>query len=870
MQDELNQFKRLDGWELVERPVDRNIISVKWLWKNKTYAKNTVVQNKSRLVANGYRQKEGIDFEESFAPVARLKVVRMFVAYAAHKNYTIYQIDVKIAFLNGPLKEEVFVSHPDEFVDPDFPNHVYCLKKALYDLRQALRACYDKLYTFLIEHQFIKAGGKDRPPMLAPGNYVQWKSKIKRYIDTKPNHELIHHCLKNPPYKYTWADKVVTISEGSSETTTERYMENYKNVSQDIRDQLNAKAEAVQIILIGIDNDIYSIVDACPNACEMWKAIERLKQGESINVQDLETNLYWEFRKFTSQDGESRESYYSRFYKMMNELVRNQCKEIDKLMALISLSFKKIYKPTNNNLRTSSNTSRENQDNSPRINRGTGYENPRIGNVAGARETVGTTVVQKSGIQCYNCKEFTHVERECQKPKRRDDTDDESEDQELESHYMYMAQIKEVSPDVADNSRPIFDAEPLQKVSNNDHYNVFAIESEHPEQSKSVHDTYPIKQDEHNVIIDSLDISYGSEHIDEDDDDDDDLANERDLLSSLIKKLKCEIVDIKNRNKFLETSNNVLVDKLKDHNLRAIKRKIVLLNNSQGKKQEVEDHRRNVKFSTNKTSVTVCNDSLKANTSNVNFVCATCGKCVLEVKHDMCVLHSLNGVNSRTTMPIAVPISTREPKRTVNQSVAKTHRRTVASESTNQKPRHTTRKLYEHLVEIVLFIVDSRCSKHMTGNLKLLINFVEKFLGMVKFRNDQIAPILGYEDQVQGAVTIKKVYYVEGLNHNLFSVSQFCDADLEVAFRKSTCYIRDLKGNDLLIGTVKFGNDQIAPILGYRDLVQGVVTIKRVYYVEGLNHNLFSVGQFCYADLEVAFRKSTCYIRDLKGNDLLI
>nr|GFB47538.1 retrovirus-related Pol polyprotein from transposon TNT 1-94 [Tanacetum cinerariifolium] len=103
------------------------------------------------------------------------------------------------------------------------------------------------------------------------------------------------------------------------------------------------------------------------------------------------------------------------------------------------------------------------------------------------------------------------------------------------------------------------------------------------------------------------------------------------------------------------------------------------------------------------------------------------------------------------------------------------------------------------LVEIVLFIVDSGCSKHMTGNLKLLINFVEKFLGTVKFGNDQIAPILGYGDLVQGDVTIKRVFYVEGLNHNLFSVGQFCDADLEVAFRKSMCFIRDLKGNDLLI-----------------------------------------------------------------------
>nr|GEW95824.1 hypothetical protein [Tanacetum cinerariifolium] len=189
-------------------------------------------------------------------------------------------------------------------------------------------------------------------------------------------------------------------------------------------------------------------------------------------------------------------------------------KEIDKLVALISISFKKIYKPTNNNLRTSSNTSQANQDNSPRINRSTGYENLRIGNVVGARETVGTTVMHKSGIQCHYCKGFGHVARECQKPKRqadwRDDTDDELEDQELEAHYMYMTQIQEVSPDATD-SGPIFDSKPVQKVSNDDHYNVFAIESEHPKQSKSIHDTHPIEQDEHNVIIDSLDMSYDRE-----------------------------------------------------------------------------------------------------------------------------------------------------------------------------------------------------------------------------------------------------------------------------------------------------------------------------------------------------------------------
>ncbi|GJU41175.1 hypothetical protein Tco_1194132 [Tanacetum coccineum] len=99
-----------------------------------------------------------------------------------------------------------------------------------------------------LHNAIMEAGSKDRPPMLAPGNYVQWKSRIKRYIDTKPNSELIHYCLQNPPYTYQWAEKTVPVAEGSSETTTERYMENYKNVSQDIRDQLNAEAEAVLVV----------------------------------------------------------------------------------------------------------------------------------------------------------------------------------------------------------------------------------------------------------------------------------------------------------------------------------------------------------------------------------------------------------------------------------------------------------------------------------------------------------------------------------------------------------------------------------------------------------------------------------------------
>ncbi|GJY88904.1 retrovirus-related pol polyprotein from transposon TNT 1-94 [Tanacetum coccineum] len=149
MEDELHQFERLNIWELVPRLADRNIIGVKWLWKNKTNAENIMIKNKSLLVAKGYHQEEGMDFEESFAPMDRLEAVRMFIAYATHKNFTIFQMDVKTAFLNRPLKE-------DGFVDPDFPDHVYKLKKALYCLKQAPRAWYDKLSSFLIENHFTR------------------------------------------------------------------------------------------------------------------------------------------------------------------------------------------------------------------------------------------------------------------------------------------------------------------------------------------------------------------------------------------------------------------------------------------------------------------------------------------------------------------------------------------------------------------------------------------------------------------------------------------------------------------------------------------------------------------------------------------
>ncbi|GJZ11155.1 retrovirus-related pol polyprotein from transposon TNT 1-94 [Tanacetum coccineum] len=156
MQEELNEFERLEVWELVPRPDKVMVITLKWIYKVKLDELGGILKNKAGLVARGYRQEEGIDFEESFTPVTKLEAIRIFLAFTAHMNMVAYQMDVKTAFLNGNLREEVYVSQPDRFVDPNNPNHVYKLKKALYGLKQVPRAWYDMLSSFLISQDFSK------------------------------------------------------------------------------------------------------------------------------------------------------------------------------------------------------------------------------------------------------------------------------------------------------------------------------------------------------------------------------------------------------------------------------------------------------------------------------------------------------------------------------------------------------------------------------------------------------------------------------------------------------------------------------------------------------------------------------------------
>ena len=138
-----------------------NVIGTKWVFYNKQDKNGVVTRNKARLVAQGFTQVEGLDFEETYAPVARLETIQMLLAYAAHHNFKLYQIDVKSAFLNGPIHKLVYVEQPPGFEDHKFPNHVYKLQKVLYGLKQAPRAWYECLKEFLLIQGFEI--GKSRP-----------------------------------------------------------------------------------------------------------------------------------------------------------------------------------------------------------------------------------------------------------------------------------------------------------------------------------------------------------------------------------------------------------------------------------------------------------------------------------------------------------------------------------------------------------------------------------------------------------------------------------------------------------------------------------------------------------------------------------
>ncbi|GJV25851.1 hypothetical protein Tco_1378546 [Tanacetum coccineum] len=498
-----------------------------------------------------------------------------------------------------------------------------------------------------MHNNIMAAGSKDRPPMLGPGRYSQWRSRFLRYLDTKSNGEYLRKCIFEGPYTPTSVlIAAVAAAENIPPVAAHEEAETIHNMTTENKLYFQAEKEAIFLILTGIGDEIYSTVDACNTAKEMWTAIERLQQGESLNVQDVKTNLFWEFGKFTSRDGESMESYYSRFYKLMNELTRNnlqvspmqvnvqflqqlqpewsrfvtvvkQREEIDtvsyhrlfdvlkqfqnevndirserlarsanplallaaaqpysdnyyqapkpqrsnapsymqssstrpsastrhkgkeiakpvtpqsesvseedsdpeqarrdkdmqKNLALLAKYFKKLYKPTNNNLRTSSNSRNKTEDTTPRECR----KPKRVKDYAYHKEKM---------MMCKQAEQGVPLQAE--QADWLEDTDEEIDEQELEAHYSYMAKIQEVSP----------------------------------EESSST--SQPLEQDDSNVIPDSSNICTNDNQVDQNAAD---CVDERAALANLIANLTLDTEENKTLLKQLKKANASLTQELKE------------------------------------------------------------------------------------------------------------------------------------------------------------------------------------------------------------------------------------------------------------------------------------------------------------------
>nr|GEV26992.1 retrovirus-related Pol polyprotein from transposon TNT 1-94 [Tanacetum cinerariifolium] len=427
------------------------------------------------------------------------------------------------------------------------------------------------------QQDIYAAGSESRPPMLNKENYVPWLSRLLWYAKSRPNRNLIHNSILNGPYVRRMIPEPGDANHEVNVTET-FHLQTEDELSDKELKYIEADDQAIQTILLGLLEDIYAIVDSCETAQEIWLRVQQMMKGSDIRIQEKKAKLFNEWERFTSNEGESIESYYHRFLKLMNDLKRNKhflekiatphqdqssfnqnylqqpmpnpkditdaTTAMNMALVLMAKAFKLNYStPTNNNQRISSN--------------------PRNRQIAQPARAEGNAAGQNGNqIRCYNCRRVSHYARNCTvMPRRRDAA-------YLQTHLLIAHKEERASTSgTQTDSTPVYDTDGSAEV-----------------------------------------------------------------------------------------------------------------------------------------------------------------------------------------------------------------------------------------IQICLWCVDSGCFKHMTGNLKLLINFIWKFMGTVRFGNDHVAAILGFGDLQWGNILITRVYFVEGLGHNLFSVGQFCDSDLEAAFRRDACFVRNLEGVDLLKG----------------------------------------------------------------------
>nr|GEX93654.1 retrovirus-related Pol polyprotein from transposon TNT 1-94 [Tanacetum cinerariifolium] len=543
-----------------------------------------------------------------------------------------------------------------------------------------------------MHNNIMAAGSRDRPLMLATGRYPQWRSRFLRYIDTRPNGDALKKCILNGPYiPTTVLVQAVAATDDSPAIPEHTTVETPMNMSPANKAHFEAEKEVIRLILTRIGDKIYSTVDACQTAQEMWEAIQRLRQAntdEEIDEHELEAHYSYmekiqEVPTDTSTDSEPLEQYVESLEKEIDELESDKA-EFSNMYYMI------LQECVSNEVMCSCLLSLSDLD-------------------------------ALAKLQCL----YLHKVKECDclaqklskqtESVKNDTVWNEKASNVFRKEREQYIQIQDLKAQPQDKNISISE---LKKLIEKGKGKSMETKFDKP---------YVVRQPNAQRIPKPSVLGKPAPFLD---------SHERRYFS------KTKSVPKTNVSKRLSkpvTAQTLPQIARQAHRSNELKDK-VMPNNSQVKlkKTQVEEHPMIPSISNKIKSVTAYNDSLNSKTSNVNAVCATCEKCLVDSDHFACVAKMLNDVNARVKKPNIVPISTRKPKGHVNKSVATPHKKKVASKSTTQKPKSYYRMLYEKT-------------------------------STVRFGNDQFAPILGYGDLVQ-----------------------------VVAFRKSTCFVRDLQGNDLL------------------------------------------------------------------------
>nr|GEW93201.1 ribonuclease H-like domain-containing protein [Tanacetum cinerariifolium] len=429
-----------------------------------------------------------------------------------------------------------------------------------------------------MHNNIMTAGSRDRPSMLTPGRYPQWRSWFLHYVNTRLNGEALRKCILSGPYKPTTVlVHVVKATDNSLAVPEHTTVETPSNMTPENKAHFLAEKEAIHLILTGIGDDIYSTVDACQTAQEMWEAIKRLQQVNELRAEKLARNanslalvataqasqdpFYQSSRSHRSQALSSKPSIPTRSQTPTRhkgkEIAKpitppseiaseedndpeqaQRDKDMQKNLALIIKYFKKIYKPTNNNLRTSSNSKNKNVDTTPR-----------------KPKKVMDSTYHKEKMLLYK-QAVQGVPLQVEQYDWLVDTDEEVDEQALEAHYNYMAKIQEVP-----NADLGTDSDLVEQVQNDAGYNVFANELQHSEQFESVSNTCLVETGDSNVTPNSPDVCEDDIQNEQNDVESDD---ERVELANLISNLKLDVDENKKIQKQLKKANTSLAQELKE------------------------------------------------------------------------------------------------------------------------------------------------------------------------------------------------------------------------------------------------------------------------------------------------------------------